>query len=351
MGSVTIRDIAKALNVAPSTVSSCLSGDAKRRMSRKRIEQVRRKAEEMGYIPNMLAKRIFRRNNRKYLGIVISTDTAMVRTQIILNGLLSGLSRRDDCDFSVLYAPGNNLCDALKTGVGLGINDFIITGYLRGYDLQQLPFEKLPPVNIYAANYYFDSSDMECPRVRKKIGFNRSEYYRALENFLNASGHGPVVTVRAVEEGQRQDEIPDGIRYRVADVVDAFTFGCEKVAPPVLETIASGQCRTLLLRSDSLAVGVMDRLLREKVRIPGDVAVIGFDNDPFSPYAKVPLTTVALSLTESVQNLISHILDGAELPDVVQQHPTLIIRDSTPPEWDWSGCPGAFKREQGHCTR
>ena len=87
------------------------------------------------------------------------------------------------------------------------------------------------------------------------------------------------------------------------------------------------------------------------MRIPGYVAVIGFDNDPFSPYAKVPLTTVALSLTASVQNLISHILDGAELPDVVQQHPTLIIRDSTPPEWDWSGCPGAFKREQGHCTR
>ena len=53
MSSVTIRDIAKALNIAPSTVSSCLNGDTeKRRISQKRIDEVRKKADEMGYIPN-----------------------------------------------------------------------------------------------------------------------------------------------------------------------------------------------------------------------------------------------------------------------------------------------------------
>jgi DNA-binding LacI/PurR family transcriptional regulator len=204
MSSVTIKDIAKALNIAPSTVSSCLNGDTeKRRISPKRVEEVRKKADEMGYIPNILASRIFKRNQKKYFGIIVRNDTAMSSIQSILNYILSDFNNRNDCDHAILYASGDNLFETLKNGVGLGIKDFIVLGYIRGADLKQINFEKLPKINIYAANYYFDTSDYDNSFVAHKIGFAREEYYRELKLFLEKSNYGPVTMVQALEYGQK----------------------------------------------------------------------------------------------------------------------------------------------------
>ncbi|MBR2509429.1 MAG: LacI family DNA-binding transcriptional regulator [Lentisphaeria bacterium] len=343
MSNVTIRDIAKALNVDPSTVSSCLSGNTARRISQKRIEQVRKKAEEMGYIPNMLASRIFRRNNKKYLGIIVKKDTSINSTQSVLDHIVNSLSKRADCDFSILYSPEDNLQTTVRNGVGLGINDFIIIGYLRGADLKKINFEKLPPLRIYAANYYFDSGDFPAPSVFKKIGFSRDGYYQNLKSFLEKSGHGPVVIVQALEEGQEVPDDSDTVFYEISNVKNVFRFGYE-IAPEVLELIRQGKCRTLLLRNDDIAVGVMEYLLENGVKIPEDVAVIGFNNTPFADYAKVPLTSVALSVQENSDILINHILDGGELEDTTYRQPTLVLRKSTPADWDWSEFDGIIEQ-------
>lgn len=336
MSNVTIRDIAKALNIAPSTVSSCLSGDTSRRISAARIEEVRKKAEEMGYIPNRLASRIFRRNNRKYLGIIVKNDSSMTSSQSLLNYMLEELNLRNKCDFSILYASGNRLKEALTNGVGLGITDFIIIGYLRGDDLKQIDFSKLPEVRLYAANYYFDSSDCHNPAVLKKIGFDRDKYYRKLKLFLEKSNYGPVTMVTALEAGQTAPAKNDTIFYQVEEIKNLFQFGFEKIGPEVMKKIRKNQCRTLLLRNDSLAIGVMEYLLQNKIQIPQDVAVIGFNNAPFAPYAKIPLSSISLSLEKNAAKLLDHILDQSPLPDVIDQQPTLILRDSVPSSWDFS---------------
>ena len=336
MSNVTIRDIAKALNIAPSTVSSCLSGDTSRRISAARIEEVRKKAEEMGYIPNRLASRIFRRNNKKYLGLIVKNDSSMTSSQSLLNFILENLSRRKECDYSILYASENKLFETLKNGVGLGIHDFIIIGYLRGNDLKEINFSKLPDVRIYAANYYFDDSDIPCSAVHKKIGFNRDKYYNSLKVFLEGKNYGPVTMVRALESGQNIPNDSDTVFYQVSQIKNLFQFGYDVIGPEVMKKIQQHKCRTLLLRNDSLAVGVMEYLLEKNIKIPEDTAVIGFNNAPFAPYAKVPLSSISLTLEKNAEKLINHIIDQAPLPDVIDQQPTLILRQSVPADWDFS---------------
>ena len=342
MSNVTIRDIAKALNVAPSTVSSCLSGNAARRISQKRIEQVRRKAEEMGYIPNILASRIFRRNNKKYLGIIVKNDTSINSTQPVLNHIVNSLSLRKDCDFSILYSQADNLQTTIRNGVGLGITDFIIIGYLRGTDLKKINFDKLPPLHIFAANYYFDSGDFPAPSVFKKIGFARDAYYHNLKGFLEKSGYGPVVIVQALEEGQSIPDDSETVFYEISDIKNVFRFGYE-IAPQVLKLIRQGKCRTLLLRNDDIAIGVMEYLLENGVKIPEDVAIIGFNNTPFADYAKIPLSSVALSVQENADILIKHILEKEELADTTYRQPTLVLRKSTPADWNWTDFDGIIE--------
>lgn len=346
MSNVTIRDIAKALNIAPSTVSSCLNGDTSRRISAARIEEVRKKAEEMGYIPNRLASRIFRRNNRKYLGIIVKNDSSMTSSQSLLNYLLEELNQRNKCDFSILYASDNRLKEAVTNGVGLGIRDFIIIGYLRGNDLKTIDFSKLPEIRLYAANYYFDKSDYHNPVLLKKIGFDRDKYYEKLKRFLESSNYGPVIMVNALESGHTLPNDKDTIFYQVSEIKNLFSFGYEKIGPEVLKKFQQQQCRTLLLRNDSLTIGVMEYLLEKGIKIPQDIAVIGFNNAPFAPYAKVSLSSISLSLEKNAAKLLDHILDHKPLPDIINQQPALILRDSIPEDWDFSNFEETIIAEQ-----
>ena len=337
MSGVTIKDIARALNIDPSTVSSCLSGNAvKRRISPERVEEVRQKAEEMGYIPNKLASRIFRRNSKKYLGLVIKNDSAGARVLPVLDFVLSELNLRDDCDFSVLYAPCGDLYEAVREGIGMGIRDFIIVGYVNGSELTGAGLERFPDIRIYAPDYSFDASDREFPFVVSKSGFVREVYFNALAAFLER-GCGPVCVVQAYDGG---GEIPPAepgkIFYRVDHVKNLFALGAEVIAPMVRERFWAGACRTVIFRNDSVAIGVMNRMLEWGVKVPEELAIIGFNNSPFAAYARVPLTSVFLPLLENVRIMIGCILEDRELPPVTHSVPTLILRDSTP-QWDWTG--------------
>ena len=268
----------------------------------------------------------------------------MTSSQSLLNYLLEELNRRNGCDFSILYASENHLKEALTNGVGLGITDFIIIGYLRGDDLKQIDFSKLPEIHLFAANYYFDSSDCHNPAVLKKIGFDRDKYYKKLKLFLQKSGYGPITMVTALESGQNVPAENDTIFYQVKKIKNLFQFGYDKIGPEVMKKIKNNECRTLLLRNDSLTIGVMEYLLQHKIRIPQDVAIIGFNNAPFAPFAKVSLSSISLALEKNAAKLLDHILEQSPLPDIIEQQPALILRDSVPAEWDFSDFDGIAER-------
>ena len=96
------------------------------------------------------------------------------------------------------------------------------------------------------------------------------------------------------------------------------------------------QSRIIVFSCDAMVWEDMEYLLQNKIQIPQDVAVIGFNNAPFAPYAKVPLSSISLSLEKNAAKLLNHILDQSPLPDVIDQQPTLILRSSVPSDWDFN---------------
>ena len=329
--SVTIRDIADALKIDPSTVSSCLSGNSKkRRISEKLTAEVQAKAAEMGYIPNRLAGRIFGRNRRKNIAVVFKSDTAGSRNLPALEHAIRFLGERTDCDFSVFYSKTSNIREALRSGIGSGHRDFLVIGYMRGCDFAQCGLEKLPPIRIYASDYYFDETDGEFPSLVCKIGFNREEFYRQLKDRYEKAGMGPVKLIYSLEPGQKKPDEKDAVTYRVQEIEDLFLFGKEIIAPQIIDLVKSGKCRTLLLRNDAMAIGVMEELLAHWIRIPEDLALVGFNNAPFSAYAKVPLTTVSLPQRENIDMILHHLLEDVPLAPVIRTEPELIARASAP---------------------
>ncbi len=90
----------------------------------------------------------------------------------------------------------------------------------------------------------------------------------------------------------------------------------------------------LLCFNDLVAIGAMMGFRRAGLRVPDDVAVIGFDDVPMASQLDTPLTTVDLPLVEICQTAVSLLLrrlepDCIDPPQVVRTAPRIIARAST----------------------
>jgi LacI family transcriptional regulator len=90
----------------------------------------------------------------------------------------------------------------------------------------------------------------------------------------------------------------------------------------------------VFVTADHLAIGFVHRLLERGVRVPEDVAVVGYDDILYSEFLEVPLTTVALPKYKMGQLATQMLFEAMESgQDKTIQHqillePKLVIRSS-----------------------
>ncbi|AWK89449.1 LacI family DNA-binding transcriptional regulator [Azospirillum thermophilum] len=94
--------------------------------------------------------------------------------------------------------------------------------------------------------------------------------------------------------------------------------------------------------NDLMAVGCLEALKELGLRVPDDIAVIGFDDQEIAQHTRPPLTTVLLPNYEmgrwAVEQLISEVIQGrAPRPMQVKMDCPLVERDTVPPVAGGSG--------------
>ncbi|HMK96266.1 MAG TPA: LacI family DNA-binding transcriptional regulator [Acidimicrobiales bacterium] len=91
----------------------------------------------------------------------------------------------------------------------------------------------------------------------------------------------------------------------------------------------------IFVANDQMALGVLRALHERDRRVPDDVAVVGFDDIPESPYFIPPLTTVRQDFQRvgeaAVQILVDQLSQGDREPVSVVIDPVLVCRGSTLP--------------------
>ncbi|WP_373777098.1 substrate-binding domain-containing protein [Glaesserella sp.] len=90
--------------------------------------------------------------------------------------------------------------------------------------------------------------------------------------------------------------------------------------------------KAVFAMSDSIAIGAYQAIWRAGLRIPQDIAVIGYDNIELSQYLSPPLSTIhqpkARLAKHAVERLISRIRHPEQAVETIQLTPELIQRES-----------------------
>jgi LacI family transcriptional regulator len=85
--------------------------------------------------------------------------------------------------------------------------------------------------------------------------------------------------------------------------------------------------------NDLLALGVLQELTRRRLRIPGDIAIVGYDDIEFAAAAAVPLSSVRQPREELGRTAATLLLQEVEDPHHQHRHvvfdPELIVRESS----------------------
>ena len=334
-GKTTIHDIASALNITASTVSRALNNNP--RISKNTRKAVQKVAKELNYQPNNIAAAL--RNGKSHIiGVVVPTANRAFFSSVVrgIEEIANKLSYKVIiCQSYEDYEQEVHTIDALLSAR--------VDGIIASISKNTLDFE-----------HFKKAQDRGTPVVLFDRTTDEIETGQVMiDDYLGAYK----VTEHLIEQGcKRIAHFTNPIKIniykdRLRGYLDALRDNNIKIDDDLivdsnmqLEDGRESMEKLLALdnrpdavfsASDYGAMGAMQVLKERGLKIPQDVALAGFSNEPFTSFTDPTLTTVdQLSITMGkvcAELFFKQIKAGSkkELPQKTVLKPELIIRQSS----------------------
>ncbi|MFC9502216.1 LacI family DNA-binding transcriptional regulator [Streptomyces sp. NPDC057002] len=293
---ITTRDIAERLGVSVSTVGRALADDP--RISEETKFRVRQAASDMGYVGNRAA-RMMRGASSNVVALVIpdirnsfySTIAHELSKNMEAEGFQLMLSETDD-DRTAELRHLRELSANRVAGV-------IIVPTARPHSESVKLLRALPHLQLLRRHPSLGS---------QWFGVDDHEALRRATAHLVVQGHTRIAYLGGPEELPTGAERLRGFRsaLREGDLPD--DAGRAELGPPssiehgretVRRLLGGPDAPTaLVLGSIQLTLGVLEELSRQGVKVPGELSVVGFGDEPGFSWWGPGLTTTGLPIQE-----------------------------------------------------
>lgn len=334
--SITIRDVAKRLNLSITTVSRALDGyDDVAEETRQLIVKT---AHEMGYVPDQAARQLRRRRSDS-LGYILPAEQSRFSDPFFAE-FVAGLGDEagvHGLDLLVSTAPPNSSTEqqAYERWTQSHKVDGIVLNRMRLNDwrVQYLAKTHFPFVTLERS---LDS--LEYPSVE----VNGRLWYKKLIEHLFSLGHRRIAYIGAASELKIQADRFAG--YQDGLQAYALEFDPQLVVEGDLTTEGGYHTGERLLTlpnpptaiacvDDMTAIGVLHAARERGWTVGKDLAVVGFDGIEGFEHTQPPLTTINQPIYQIARQLVQMLADliaGRSLEaEQVLMEPILEIRQST----------------------
>lgn len=276
----TISEVAKAANVAASTVSRVLNGGYASATVKARVEEV---TEQLGYIPSPTARNL-KMGRTGIIGLVVGSTQGAWFHQLLTGVEEELLDKRVSVALCSLALTGTYDTSAVEAWITERRVDGIIM--IRATDRERpLLYEAKKrgvPVVFIAPDHPIEGSHVVRSRNR--------EAGREVARHLLDLGHQTIAFVGGPEASQDSRDRLSGLEEVMAEEGVVLAPEHVSASPNYLPqsgidyakkwlTLPRSEAPTaVVLGNDEMALGFMGTVQSQGVKVPDDVSVVGFDN-------------------------------------------------------------------------
>jgi len=325
--SVTIKEVAKSAGVSIATVSRVLNkfSSVKEKNKLRVLEAI----EKLGYRPNIFARKLAG-GKLNAIGLIIPGYEGIFYSfyaQEIIRNVGLGLERlKKDLLLHIFWGKDKFNSSYIE---GVIFSDIIN----NEEQLKRVLKDKVPCLVL---NKKIDNLPVSFVAVDNQGGASEAV------NFLVELGHKRIAHISGDLKTQCAQERLSGYRQVLEkagiDTPDYFVQAgnfSRAQARQAVEFLFKKKVKptAIFCASDDMAYEVILYLLEDKIRVPEDVSVVGFDDNPQYSYGPVTLTTVHQPLDEMIKTglkILSEHISGETKMLIQKILPTrLVIGDST----------------------
>lgn len=334
-GSPTLEAVAREAGVSRATVSRVVNGSTT--VDPKLAARVLAVVERMKYVPNRAARSLAGRSSGA-VALLVPEDLSRFFADPFFASILHGITQRVDESGYIL-----NLLVSSSSSAGGSMEK--LSQYFRAGNVDGV---------VVVSHHANDAGVEQLAKVVPAVyGGRPREVFPGLTHYVDVDNvKGARMAVRRlIERGRRRIATVTG-PLSMAAGKDRLHGFLEELAAAELEaaavgngdfTVASGaEAMEEVLRadgaidgvfvaSDLMAIGAVSVLRHHGYEVPGDVAVVGFDDSPAAAQADFGLTTVrqpSIRMGWTMADMLFAMLAGVEQPDVVSMETELVIRES-----------------------
>jgi DNA-binding LacI/PurR family transcriptional regulator len=329
-----IDDVAKLAGVSTATVSAVINGQdiVKPRTQTKVLKAI----QKLNYHPNLYARSLAR-GRSMMLGVIISDLNNPFFAEIAQAVQTEALARKYQVLISATQFSVDRLSDIVRHMIGMRVDGLVImTSEMDGsiaesVHRRRIPavFEDVGTVDKTTANLRIDYEGGISQAVNWLVGLGHKRILFA-ETHPETVGPQKFLSHRLRANAFRK--AVHAFSNVQASWIDcpgaAFRAGVEGAT----KALRKHRFSAVVANADPVAFGLLRGFRNAGKKIPRDISIVGFDNNPACEFSDPPLTSVAISrqaiALSAVETLLKMIEDNSPGREIFI--PTeLVIRDST----------------------
>lgn len=325
---VTMDDVASRAGVSTSTVSHVLNGT--RKVSPATVQAVQRAIQALGYIPNTLARSLAR-SSTNTIGVAISalsnhyfSETVQaIETECVRHGYMMLFADPHDDpeqELRVVTALHHRRVDGILLAPSTGSSAL---AYLQANEMPTVLVDRMMSAQ-------FD-----------QVGVENTQSTQALVAHLIEHGHRRIGFIAGREGLSTTDERVAG--YRAALQAAGLVFdpqllvnggsNSEPARQATAQLLALPVPPTAIMAGNNLmTLGAMHALRDARIEVPGQMALVGFDDFDWADFFVPRLTLIAQPVKELGARAVHMLLQRMATPGAPTQSvrlvPSLQRRDS-----------------------
>lgn len=337
----TIYDIAEYCKVSPATVSRVLSR-SKYPVSEEVRTKVQNAADELKYVQNLIGKNLKTAQNND-IGVVIPNMSYYY--SILLQAIQ---------DVALEHNSQIILCNSYRDAKTEEINvNFLLQKQIKGILIATIDdkgeiLQRIIDNNVPVVAMEQDVK-ADCPRTY----FNFDAGVTVALDHLLGQGHRDIAFVSAPLQRKSRKDLLNGYKMSLMsnnieinnqyiyidpeekDNDGFYDFTVGKQAADYFLSLKNPPTAVFCI-NDMIAIGMIKQLQYHNISVPGEIAVVGFDNIPFTEMMTPTITTIDQS-TYDLGHLSADLLfknvsppKSTSLVNVsIRLEPKLIVREST----------------------